>query len=283
MARLDGLDILSRKVLQGKLQGERRSKRRGEGVEFADHRPYVVGDDLRFVDWNVFGRLDQLFMKIFLEEQDLSLQVLLDASASVAEGEPAKAMAIKRLGAALAYVGLVNNNRVTVSKFADGLIAQVAHMRGRNYIHRLADFLLTGDDEGPTRFDDACRQLVAGRVGSGVMVVISDFLFKQGYDSGLRRLVSGRYDLYVLQVLSPQELVPDLSGDLKLIDAEDGDEAEVTISAAMIEYYKRTLAAYCGELKDFCRKHGATYALVKSSDPVEPLMLNYLRRRGLLR
>jgi len=283
MARLDGLDLFSRKMLQGKLQGERRSKKRGAGVEFADHRRYVVGDDLRHIDWNIFGRLDQLFLKIFLVDQDLSVHILLDVSASAATGEPPKARAIKRLGAALAYVGMVNNNRVTLSTFADGIVGQLANMRGRAYLPRMAEFLLTAECEGPSGFDKACRQLTAGRIGTGLVIVVSDFFFKEGYESGLRRLASRNYDLYAIHMLSPQELEPELSGDLKLIDVEDLDDAEITVSGALLEYYRRNLAAYCNEVQGFCRRRGATYALTNSREPVEALMLNYLRRRGLLR
>ena len=119
MARLDRLDVLSRKILRGKLKGERRSKRRGQSVEFADHRQYVPGDDIRFLDWNIYGRLDQLFLKLFLEEQDLSVRILFDSSASMGTGDPPKISTAKRLTAALAYVGLVNNNRVTVTAFSN--------------------------------------------------------------------------------------------------------------------------------------------------------------------
>lgn len=285
MARLDSLDVLSRKILQGKMQGERRSKRRGQSVEFADHRPYVAGDDLRFIDWNIYGRLEQLFLKLFLEEQDLTVHILMDCSNSVSLGEPSKERFIKKMAAALSYVGLVNNNRVTVSSFADGLTGQLPNMRGRHYLRQLAEFLLSPNSsgQGPSRFDDACRQLISGRIGSGVMIVMSDFLLKEGYDSGLRRLIGRRYDLYVIQILSPQELTPDLAGDLSLIDTEDGDVAEVTVSAALLEYYKRNLSAYCNEIKTFCTQRGATYVLANSADGVEPLMLNYLRRIGLLR
>ena len=283
MARLDALDLFSRKVLQGKLQGERRSKKRGQGAEFADHRPYVVGDDLRHIDWNIFARLDQLFLKIFLVEQDLSVQIVLDVSASTATGDPPKERAIKRLGAALAYVGLVNNSRVTVATFADGLAGHLPNMRGRRYLQRLAEFLLDSDADGPSHFGKACEHLTAGRGGTGLMIVVSDFLFKEGYEEALRRLISRHYDLYVIQMLSPQELNPPLAGDLKLIDVEDLDDAEVTVSSALLEYYKKNLAAYCNELRAFCRRRGATYALTNSGEPIEPLMLNYLRRRGLLR
>ena len=283
LRRLDSLDVVSRKIFQGKMQGERRSKRRGQSVEFADHRPYTVGDDLRFVDWNTYARLEQLFLKLFLEEQDLTVHVVLDASRSVTEGEPPKERAMKKLAAALAYVALVNNSRVTLSAFADGLTAQVANLRGRARVDRIADFLLAGEGDGQTAFDKACRQLEASRIGSGVMIVLSDFLFKEGFEAGLGRLISPKYDLYAIQVLSPQELNPDLSGDLRLVDIEDGDTAEITMSAALRKVYLRNLAAWCNGLKDFCTHRGASYVRANSADPVEPLVLNYLRRRGLLR
>jgi len=283
MSRLDTLDVLSRKILQGKLQGERRSKRRGQSVEFADHRPYVAGDDLRFVDWNVYGRLEQLFLKLFLEEQDLTVHIVADASASMSFGEPSKELFIKKLTAALGYVSLVNNNRVTISFISDGVTVQLANMRGRNYLDQMAECLLTTECDGLSNFDSACRQLAAGRIGSGVMIVLSDFLFKEGYDSGLRRLIGRQYDLYAIQVLCPQELSPELSGELKLIDIEDADAAEITVSAALSKYYKRNLTAYCNELKDFCTSRGAVYVLANSADSVESLVLNYLRRIRLLR
>ncbi|MBN2584330.1 MAG: DUF58 domain-containing protein [Planctomycetes bacterium] len=282
MARLDAVDVLSRKIVQGKLKGERHSKRRGQSIEFADHRQYVPGDDLRFLDWNIYGRLDQLFLKLFLEEQDLSLNILIDLSASMSMGEPRKDLALKRLAAALGYIGLVNNNRVTLSAFADGVVGQLANMRGRNYVHQMVEFLLTRQTDGPTNFEKACRQLAAGRLGSGVTVVLSDFLFKEGYDAGLKRLGSDRYDLYMMQMLSPQERDPDLVGDLKLVDVEDGDFSEVTISSALVKYYKQNLAAYCNELRQFCVRRGATYVLTDSSQPIERLVLEQLRRRGLL-
>ena len=283
MARLDSLDVLSRKLLQGKLQGERRSKLRGQSVEFADHRAYVVGDDLRFVDWNIYGRLEQLFLKLFLEEQDLTINIAFDISGSMTLPEPSKQLFAKKLTAALGYVSLVNNNRVTLTAFSDGIKSQLTNMRGRVYLSQMADLLLTAECQGPSDFNAVCRQLAAGRIGSGIMIVISDFFYKEGFDEGLRRLIGRNYDLYVVHVLSPKELEPDLTGDLRLIDVEDADNAEITISGALLKYYKRNLNAYCNELKDFCNRRGAAYILVNSSDPVEALVLNYLRRIRLLR
>jgi uncharacterized protein (DUF58 family) len=283
MARLDSLDVLSRKILQGKLQGERRSKRRGQSVEFADHRAYVVGDDLRFVDWNVYGRLEQLFLKLFLEEQDLTIHILADTSASMNVGEPSKDLFARRLAAALGYISVVNNNRLTLSLFGDGLRTQLANVRGRGYLSQMAELLLTSECDGFSDFEKACREVVTGRIGSGVTIVISDFLFKQGYESGLRRLLGARYDLYVIQVLAPQEIAPELAGDLKLLDIEDADAAEITVSSALLKYYKRNLAAYCDELKNFCTNRGAVYVQANSADSIEALVLNYLRRIHLLR
>lgn len=283
MARLDALDVLSRKILPGKLQGERRSKRRGQSVEFADHRPYVVGDDLRFVDWNIYGRLNQLFLKLFLEEQDLTVHILADASASMGVGDPSKGLFARRLTAALGYIGLANNNRVTISLFGEGVRTQLANMRGRSYLPQMAEMLLTTDCDGFSDFEKTCRDVALGRVGSGITIVISDFLFKQGYEAALRRLVGARHDLYVIQVLSPQEISPELTGDLKLLDIEDADAAEITVSAALIKYYKKNLAAYCNELQDFCTHRGAVYVRANSADSVESLVLNYLRRIQLLR
>ena len=283
MARLDSLDVLSRKILRGTLRGERRSKQRGQSVEFADHRPYVVGDDLRFVDWNIYGRLEQLFLKLFLEEQDLTVHLVLDTSASMDFGTPPKELFIKRLAAAIGYVSLVNNNRVNITCFADGKVGELKFMRGRNYISPMAHLLLTTEAEGLSHLEKTCRQLASERIAAGVMIVMSDFLIKEGFESGLLRLMGPRYDLYVIQVLSPQEIEPAIAGDLKLVDVEDLDTAEITVSGALLNYYKKNLAAYCNELKDFCTRRGVAYVLANSADSVENLVLNYLRRIRLLR
>jgi uncharacterized protein (DUF58 family) len=282
MARLDQLDVLSRRILRGHAKGERQSKRRGQGVEFADHRQYVPGDDVRFLDWNIYGRLDQLFLKLFLEEQDLSLHVLVDASASTSMGDPAKSRYLKSLAAALAYVGLVNNNRVSLYTFADGMTGSLMNLRGRRYLAPMGEFLLSAPAEGGTSFEKACRQLVTGRMGSGVTVVLSDFFFKEGPEAGLKRLVSDRYDLCAIQVLTPQERKPDLKGDLKLVDIEDADTSEVTVTGALLKHYQRNLAAFCGSIRDFCLRRGATYVLTDTAQPIDRLVLEHLRRRRLL-
>ena len=283
MRRLDGLDVLSRKILQGKLHGERRSKRRGQSVEFEDHRPYVPGDDIRFIDWNIYARLEQIFLKLFLEEQDLTVNIAVDVSGSMQWGTPDKSHFARQLAAALGYISLVNNNRLTLSCYSHKIIRQSRNMRGRIKVAEMADNLLSTENNGHTDFDHVCKLLSETRSGKGIMILISDFLYKEGYQSGLRRLIGRNYDLYIIQTLSPQELSPSITGDLKLVDIEDDDTAEITVSRALIEYYKKNVRAYCAELNDFCSARGARYMLINTESSIEKVVLNYLRKNRLLK
>lgn len=296
IARLSQLDVASRKVFSGKMKGERRSKKRGESVEFADHRPYVVGDDLRFIDWNIFGRLDRLFLKLFLEEEDLSLHLVVDCSESMACGQPEKFLFAQKAAAALGYIGLVNLNRVALTALGESLDDQdaeprdtggvrgsVRNLRGRRRVHDLSRFVCGLEPGGGSRFDEAARRIALTRQGKGVMVVLSDFMFKEGYERGLRFLVGRGYDVVCIQVLSPQEVDPSLTGDLRLKDVEDGDRAEVTISAPLLKRYKANLAAYVDRLRTFCARREITLITVQSDMTVETLVLDYLRNRGVLR
>ncbi len=286
MSKLDQVDILSRKIFAGKLQGERRSKKRGISVEFADYRHYVHGDDLRFVDWNIYARLDKLFLKLFLEEEDLSLVLVLDASASMDWGNPGKFMFVQQLAMALGYIGLTNQNRVTLYAFNDQGVSPLPSLRGRRRTREMGTWLLDLEPAGAGGFPEAMRQIALGRQGKGVMVILSDFMFKEGYEKGLRYLAGGGYDTYCLQVLSPEEVDParhGLAGDLKLTDIEDEDTAEVTISAALLKRYKENLNAYCGKLRDFCIRRGIMHVTLDTSLDVTTVLLDYLRKRGLLK
>src|SRR6058998_1565262 len=181
MARLDQLDLISRKLLAGKMKGERRSKRRGQSVEFADYRNYVVGDDLRFIDWNIYARLDKLFLKLFLEEEDLSLYILVDVSKSCDYGEPHKALYMKQVAAALGYCGLVNYNRVHISAMADGIVADTGAMRGRRRVAQMIDFVSKLQPQGSSHLSEACKRFALAHRHKGVCVIISDFFDKGGY------------------------------------------------------------------------------------------------------
>lgn len=282
MARLDQLDILSRKILAGKLKGERRSKRRGQSVEFADYRNYVIGDDLRFIDWNIYARLDRLFLKLFLEEEDLALHVLIDTSESANYGTPNKSHYMKQVAAALGYIGLVNYNRVTINAICDGVASTTGALRGRSRVPQMLDFVGKLKASGPGNLAHACRHFALANRTRGVCVVLSDFFDKNGFDAGLRFVAGGRYDLFAIQVLCPQEIDPDLQGDLKLVDVEDADIAEVSITQPLLKKYKNNLNAYCLSLKDYITRRGGTYLFTSTAVGFDTLILNYLRQRGLL-
>jgi uncharacterized protein (DUF58 family) len=287
MARLDAIDVVSRKIFSGKLQGERRSRRRGQSIEFADFRPYVHGDDLRFVDWNIFGRLDRLFLKMFLEEEDLSLILAVDTSASMRTGNPDTFDYARRTAMALAYVGLVNQHRVSLVGFSSEGIERASNLRGRRKAADVASWLLKREPAGASGFEQAMRLVGTTRIGRGVMVVLSDFLFAEGFEKGLNMVAGRGYDVYALQLLAPQVVDPTregaVTGDLLLVDSETGTETEVTVTPELLRVYRERLDRLCGSLRAFCTRRDIVHMVVETSTPVETLLLEYLRKRGLLR
>ena len=283
MARLDRLEIISRKIFAGKMRGERRSKRKGESVEFADHRNYVVGDDLRFLDWNVYARLDRLFLKLFLEEEDLHVSLLIDASKSMDWGSPNKLLYARRVAAALAYIGLSNYDRVSLYTYANGLTGEMAGIRGKRWMHRVVEFLTGLEGGGVSNLAAAGKQFAVRHPQPGVVLVLSDFLEKGGFEQGIRFLLGRNVDLYAVQVLSPEEVDPQLAGDLQLRDVEDDDMAEVTVSQALLNRYRQTLKAYCESLKEFCTRRGVAYLFTSTEVGFDQMVLSYLRHRGLIR
>lgn len=283
MQRLEQLELVSRKIFAGKMRGERRSKRRGESSEFADYRPYVVGDDLRHLDWNIYARLDSLFIKLFLQEEDLHVSLLIDTSASMDWGTPNKSHYAKKIAAAISYIGLVNFDRVSLYAYADGLQYELPGVRGRRLMFKVVDFLTQMPCEGSSHLELSAKQFAIRHPQPGIVILLSDFFEKSGYESGLRYLLGRKYDLYAIQVLSPEEMDPTLVGDLQLQDVEDGDLTDVTMSRALVNRYKRNLEAYCGELRDFCAARGISYLFADTKVPFDQVIMSYFRRRGLVR
>jgi len=281
--KLEQLELVSRKIFVGRMKGERKSKRRGSSVEFAEHRNYTSGDDLRHIDWNVYGRLDKLFLKLFLEEEDLHVYTLLDTSLSMDFGEPTKLRYGKQVAAALAFIGLVNHDRVLVDTFSAQLTQGLHGIRGRSQMWRVVQYLEQLQPTGTSNLTASAREFAIRHAGKGVVVVISDFLDKQGYQEALRYLLARNMDIYVVQVLSQEEVTPELVGDLRLVDVEDGEAAEITISAPLLKRYKDTLNAFVGGLKDWCTSRGITYIFTTNQFPFDKLILNYLRQRGLVK
>lgn len=283
LARLEQLELVTRKIFVGKMKGERRSKRKGQSVEFADHRNYVIGDDLRFLDWNLFARLDRLFIRLFQEEEDLHFYLLIDNSLSMDFGDPTKLRFATQLAAALGYIGLVNMDRVKVEVFNNDIEDSLPALRGRKSLWRLFEFLGEIKPRGTGNLERSLKTFTLRSSGKGVVIVLSDFMEKDGYDEALRYLVARDYDIYVVQILSQEEIEPEIIGDLKLTDIEDGDVAEVTVSGPLLKRYKQNLNAYRAAIHDFCSKRGITYVFTSNQVPFEKLVLNYMRKRGLVR
>jgi len=286
MRRLEQLSLLSRRVLRGRTHGERRSKKRGQSVEFADYRNYVAGDDLRFIDWNLFARLDRLFLRLYVEEEDLSLAVMVDTTRSMEWGRPRKLLYAKRIAAALGYIALSHNNSLSVYSMCGGIVSQLTNLRGRVPVRDLFRYLqgLT-PTQTPGDLALSCHHLGSTQKGRAVVVIISDFFDKGDLSSALTHLGMPRFETYAVQVLSPQELDPTrggIVGDLRLRDVEDADTADVSVTSALMQRYRSNLEAYCRHVRHHCLRAGAVHTVVDTSVPFETVILQYLRDRGLV-
>ena len=287
IAKIEQLELVSKRVISGLMKGDRLSKRRGYSNEFADFRPYTPGDDLRYLDWNVYSRLERLFIKIFLEEEDLRLSILLDRSPSMDYGEPNKLEFAKKIAAALAYVGLVNQDRVQIAAFSERMRLVFGPARGRRQTRRLFDLLeaLEAEDRPGTDLTKSCKDFAFSLRGGGIVLFLTDFFDRQGFEGALRYLLAAgkSTEIFVFHILAPEELKPELSGDLRLVDVEDGSISEISISAGLLKQYQRTLELFSSEIREYCAKRGIHYIPTSTAQAFDRLVLEFLRRRGLLR
>ena len=283
LSRLERMELVSRKIFRGRMKGERRSRRKGQSVEFADFRNYVPGDDVRFIDWNTYARLDRLFLKLFLEEEDLHFYALIDASGSMDFGDPSKLRYAKQLAAALGFIGLARGDRVKIETLGQSGTGPPPVLRGRRSLWRMLEYLEGIEPGEAIPFTEGCKQFCLRNSGKGIVVLLSDLMDKGGYEAGLRYLLAQEMDVYVIHVLSAEEMEPELQGDLELIDCEDGDKAEITVSGPLMKRYKQTLAAFLGSAREFCNRRGILYVLARNEQPVDQLITGYLRERGLVR
>ncbi|MEL7267361.1 MAG: DUF58 domain-containing protein, partial [Planctomycetota bacterium] len=262
MARLEQLELVSRQMFRGRMKGERRSKRKGESVEFADFRNYVPGDDLRLIDWNLYARLDQLFLKMFQEEEDLHFYALIDNSDSMTFGDPSKLKVAAQVAAALGYIGLCRADRVKVQALGQSGLSAPA-MRGRSNVWKMLDYLSNIPSGENQTLTTGIRDFVMRNSNNGVVLLITDLMDKEGYQQALRSLIGRRMDVYVLHLLSPEELEPDVTGDLRLVDIEDGDVAEITANSYLLEKYRKTVAGFIESARQFCSRRSITYMLAR--------------------
>ena len=282
LRRLDTLSLRSRRIYRGMLRGERRSRTMGRGVEFADYRPYQVGDDFRYVDWNIYSRLDRLFIKLFSEEEDINVHLFVDASLSMDWGEPSKLAYAVRLAAAIGYVGLHALDRVGAVAFSDRAQATLAPHRGRGQTLRLFEFLAGIRGGGASDLRATMREYVYRTRRRGLLILISDLWMPDGYEEGLKLAQYHRFEPFVIHVVSEDEITPPVRGEARLVDVETGTATEVTIDGYALEAYTRARDAYFASVERFCVQHQIDYLRTATSIPFEDLVLRYLRMGGLL-
>jgi uncharacterized protein (DUF58 family) len=319
MRKLERLSLISRKLKAGRMKGERRSPKRGQSVEFADYRNYTHGDDLRRVDWNAYARMERLFIKLFQEEEDLTVHLLLDASKSMDWGDPStitvsapvspvdgelkavggvvvpaapasdlraqnKLVYARRTGAALGYVALANLDRLSVTAFSSHGLQRFSSVRGKGHAVSLLRWIAGVRSEGATDLDLVLRQYASQAKYPGLLFVLSDLLVEGGGIEGLKALQSAGHDVNVIHILAPAEVHPELAliGDLRLKDIETGATQEVSIDGGVLDLYREKFEAWQGSIENFCRRRGINYIQVTTDQPFEDLVLHYLRRRGIL-
>lgn len=281
LAQLERLSLLSRRTFRGSVKGERRSPRRGHSVEFADYRAYGHGDDLRYVDWNIYGRLDRLHVKLFVDEEDLCLHLLVDASASMGFGAPSKLNYAVRLAAALGFVGLVNFERVGLGILRERVAEGWPPTRGRGHVLPMMDFLAKVEPAGATRLDEGLTNYAQRVREPGLVVLVSDLLDPNGYERGVRALLERRFDVHMVHLLDPEEMSPTMGGDLRLTDSETGEIRDLTVDGEALRDYRERLRRFLERAETFCRTHEIGYHRVITDTPVEAFVVAQLRGRIL--
>ena len=281
--KLDYLAMVSRRVFSGAMRAERRTKKTGSGVEFADHRDYTPGDDFRYLDWSAYQRFDRLLIRLYEEEEDLSIYFILDTSSSMSFGDGEKLRHAKRLCAALAYVGLANLDRIAVVTATDEISGRMQATRGKARIFRIFRFLKGVRAEGATDLGEAMKTFVAQHKRRGLAVLISDLYDPEGFERGINVLRYNRFEPFVLHIVDPSEARPDLKGDVRVYDCETGEEREVTVTAKVLERYGRAYEEYLEEIRRFCTARQVSYFRADVSIPFDELILRVFRRGGFLR
>jgi uncharacterized protein (DUF58 family) len=281
--KLESLAIVSRRVFAGRMRADRRSKKRGSGVEFADHRDYAPGDDFRSVDWSVYQRFGKLLVRLYEEEEDLSIYFIVDSSSSMTFGDGKKFDQARRLAAALAYVGLANLDRVTIVGATDAVSARMPTTRGKGRIFKVFEFLTELSPGGTTDLGDAMKTFVAQHKRRGLAVLISDLYDPAGFERGINALRFAKFEPFVLHVVDPKEARPDLKGDVRLYDCETGEEREVTVTDSLLADMAKAFDDYQRSIERFCTSRQVPYFAADVSQPFDELVLRVFRRGGFLR
>jgi len=282
LERLEYLYLISQKIAASKQQADRETELVGSGIEFAEHRQYTPGDDFRNIDWNLFARTEELFLKLFEEEKDLYIYFLLDSSRSMELGEPSKWVYAKRVVASLAYIGLANLDRVSIVPFSNKLDDRLPPTRGPNQIFEVFDFLRGIEPGERTELGDAFETFVAQHQHRGMAVVVSDFYDHEGFEEALNFLRYHKFDPVVIQLYDERELDPALKGEVEVVDCETGDIRRVTVTPELLEEYRKAFEAFSDEIQDYCSKNQILYFRAPSQQPFDELILRVFRAGGFL-
>ncbi len=269
---LDQLQILTRKRINTPGPGSHLTWKSGGNLEFLDYRKYQPGDDLRYVDWNVYGRLDRLFIKLFQAEKDLVLTILIDTSLSMNVGNPPKLVHAKKIAAALGYIGLANQDHVGVSAFNDSISFSKPAEKGLSTYLSLLDFLKKLICLGQTDLSSVMESFSMASKQQGILVIISDLLDPGGFEKGLRFINRNRTDVIVIQVLDKTELAPKRKGHFNLVDIESGESKRLSLSDDLIERYKKSMAERLKAANDFCTERGVSYILAETNQRFEEFL-----------
>jgi uncharacterized protein (DUF58 family) len=280
--KLEYLNVIAKKVFAGLLRAERQTQKKGVSLEFSDYRNYTMGDDFRHIDWHVYARLEDFFIKLFREEENLVMNVFLDASLSMDYGRKNKLVHAKRLAAALAYIGMANMDSVSLFVFSDNLADNLRRLSGRGKIFALMSFLERLEPIGTTDIMRTMRAFTSQSRRRGLDIVISDFYDLDGHRPALKALKHIKHDVYVLQIVDALEESPELRGDLRLVDVEDREMKELTLTDRMMQRYQAAFVNHCDGLESFCRKNEFGYVKALTTVPFDKLVLTILRKEGLL-
>lgn len=288
LRKLEQLTLVANRVRVGVMKGDRRSRKRGTSIEFADYRNYARGDDLRRLDWNIYARLERPFVKLLEEEEDLAVHLLVDASASMdwpddGHRDENKLRYAARLTAALGHIGLATNDLVTVTFMRSDGNRPWGPFRGRRNSLRLLQFLETAAASGVTDLDLSLSNYALRGRRPGLLFLFSDLLSPGGYQDGLNTLQSRGYEVGLVHLLSPDEVDPPLAGDLKLVDVETGGDAEISLDGSTRTLYRQRLQAWTGEIAAYCHQRGIHYIPVTTDKPWDRLVLETMRAQGVVK
>jgi len=280
LKKLEYLHVVSKQAFAGQNRADRLTPKRGRGIEFADHRPYAPGDDYRQIDWKAYKRLGRLLLRLFDEERDMSIYLMLDVSRSMAE--PVKFDQARRIVAALCYIGLVHLDRMLILPFGRGLGQESTPGRGKGRIFRVFEMLERLEAAGPTDLRESFKEFASRPRQLGLAVIVSDFLDPGGFEQGLKILRTLGHDVFVVHVASEADRDAGAYGDVRFIDSETGDRREIEVTPRLAAAYRAAWDAHASELEHFCGRYNIGYLRADAERPFEDVVLKAFRQGRFL-